>query len=166
MKTMSGHHNHHEMMSLHELTPEQQRRGEVAMEKLLTHRIESMKTYTFEETVRFEEMCLRVDSIASDIIKQAGGRVCSDITRRVLEVYPPLMDLANEFPEAVEVFAHPSMKSQRPVVLEIFNVYRLLAKGDVSKEDALHKLTSIQYDNNDELLSHMYQFGVQSNSSA
>ena len=153
------------MMSLHELTPEQQRRGEVAMEKLLTHRLESMKTYTFEETVRFEEMCLRVDSIASDIIKEAGGRVCSDITRRVLEEYPPLMDLANEFPEAVEVFAHPSMKSQRAVVLEVFNVYRLLAKGDISKEDALHKLTSMQYDNNDELLSHMYQFGVQSNSS-
>tara|TARA_B100001027_G_scaffold215254_2_gene188856 strand:- start:23 stop:553 length:531 start_codon:yes stop_codon:yes gene_type:complete len=155
----------HETLSLHELQPDQQERGEVAMEKLLTHRLESMKTYTFDETVRFEEMCLRVESIASEIIEQAGGHVYPDITRRVLEAYPRLGDLANEFPDAFEAFARPSLLPHRPIVLEIFNVYRLLAKGEISKRDALHKLASMQYNNDDDVMAHMYQLGVQLNSS-
>lgn len=162
---MSGRKNHHETMTLHELTPEEQERGEIAMDKSLARRLESMKTFTFEETVRFEEMCLRVESVATEIIEGGGGHVYPDITRRVLETYPALMDLAKEFPGAVQAFAHPSLKSQRPVVLEIFHVYRLLAKGDISKQDALHKLTSMQYSNDDESMAYSYQLGVQLNSS-
>ena len=113
---MSGQNN--KTITLHELTPEQQERGEVVMDALLTRRLESMKTFTFEETVRFEEMCLRVESVANEIIERGGGHAYPDITRRVLETYPALMELAKEFPEAVRAFAHPSLKSHRPVVLD------------------------------------------------
>ena len=158
--------NSKKTITLHELTPEQQERGEVVMDALLTRRLESMKTFTFEETVRFEEMCLRVESVANEIIERGGGHAYPDITRRVLETYPALMELAKEFPEAVRAFAHPSLKSHRPVVLEMFHVYRLLAKGDISKKDALPKLTSMQYNNDENVMAQLYQLGVQLNSSS
>ena len=144
------------------LTPEERERGETAMKTVLEEQLADMKTYTVEETVRFEEMCLKVESIASDIIKAEGNVV--DLPKRVVDAYPTLLELAEAMPEAFRIFCDPKLKGERSKILEFLHVMRCLAKGEISRTAALDNITLLQYDGNEEHRTAMYELGVRLNS--
>ena len=148
-------------LSLKDLTDEEQQRGEEAMGWLLEEKLKSMKTYTVEQVVRYQEMCVRVESVANDIRRQHGDVI--DISRRVLEECPALTELDHELPGVITFFSDYRSENSRSMIMEFLNIMLALAKGEISKKDALDNVTLLQFDGNEEARAAFYQLGVQLN---
>jgi hypothetical protein len=148
-------------LSLKDLTEEEQQRGEEAMGRLFEENLKNMKTYTVEQVIRYQEMCVRVESVANDIRRQKGNVV--DMSRRVLEECPPLTELENELPGVITIFGDSQSENVRSVIMEFLNIMLALAKGEISKTDALDNVTLLQHDGNEGARAAFYQLGVQLN---